>query len=106
DELTLYGRYFYFVDTVYFPGEDVFVTSGIQTGNSGSTLKVTVPDNLDFSEGSSIVVVSKSGASATNRNTQIYSGLGMIADFDTYGLLKLPRDRGWGMSGNMIKDSE
>src|SRR5690606_20408712 len=28
DDLTLLGRYFYFVDTVYFPGEDVYVTSG------------------------------------------------------------------------------
>ena len=106
DELTLYGRYFYFVDTVYFPGEDIYVTSGIQTGNAGSTLKVTVPENLDFSEGSNIVVVSRSGASATNRNTQIYSGQGMIADFDTDGVLKWPWDWGWGISGNMIKDSQ
>lgn len=106
DELTLYGRYFYFVDTVYFPGEDVFVTSGIQTANAGSTLRVTVPDNLDFSEGSNIVVVSRSGASATNRNTQINSGEGMIADFDTNGVLEWPWNWGWGISGNMIKDSQ
>src|SRR5690606_11939413 len=106
DELTLYGRYFYFVDTVYFPGEDVFVTSGIQTGNAGSVLKVTVPDNMDFTEGANIVVVSKSGASSTNRNTQIYSGEGMIADFDTNGALEWPWNWGWGISGSMIKDSQ
>ena len=106
DQLTLHGRYFYFVDTVYFPGEDVFVTSGIQTNSTGSTLNVTVPDNMDFSEGSNIVVVSRSGASATNRNTQIYSGHGMIADFDTDGVLKWPWDWGWGISGNMIRDSQ
>ena len=106
DELTLHGRYFYFVDTVYFPGEDVFVTSGIQTGNAGSTLRVTVPENLDFTEGSNIVVVSRSGASATNRNTQIYSGLGMVADFDTNGVLEWPWNWGWGISGNMIQDSQ
>lgn len=106
DELTLYGRYFYFVDTVYFPGEDVFVTSGIQTSQAGSVLKVTVPDNMDFSEGANIVVVSKSGTSATNRNTQIYSGEGMVADFDTNGALEWPWNWGWGISGNMIKDSQ
>lgn len=106
DELTLYGRYFYFVDTVYFPGEDVFVTSGIQTSHAGSVLKVTVPGNMDFSDEAHIIVVSKSGASATNRNTQIFSGQGMIADFDTNGALEWPWNWGWGISGNMIKDAQ
>ena len=106
DELTLYGRYFYFVDTVHFPGEDVFMASGIQTDGSGSTLRVTVPENLDFSEGSHVVVVSRSGGSSTNRNTQIYSGHGMVADFDNDGVLKWPWDWGWGISGEMIKDAQ
>ncbi|WP_158858874.1 glycan-binding surface protein [Lunatibacter salilacus] len=106
DELMLYGRYFYFVDTVYFPGEDVFVTSGISTNSTGTTLRVTVPENLDFSEGNSISVVSRSGGSVVNRNTQIYDGLGMIADFDTDGVLGWPWNWGWGLSGEMIRSEQ
>ncbi|WP_245588155.1 glycan-binding surface protein [Algoriphagus terrigena] len=106
DKMTLFGRYFYFVDTVYFPGEDVFVTSGFETNASGTTLSVTVPDGVDFSESQSVAVVTKSGGSSTNRNTQIYNGKGMIADFDTDGALKYPWDWGWGMSGDMIQSSQ
>ncbi|MEB2775450.1 glycan-binding surface protein [Algoriphagus sp. D3-2-R+10] len=106
DELTLFGRYFYFIDTVYFPGEDVYVTSGFETNAAGSSLKVTVPENLDFSGGQSIRVVSKSGGSATNRNTQIYADKGMIADFDTNGVLEWPWNWGWGLSGDMIQPSQ
>lgn len=106
DDLTLLGRYFYFVDTVYFPGEDVFVTSGFETNAAGSSLKVKVPEGLDFSEGQSIRVVTKSGGSATNRNTQIYAGKGMIADFDTNGVLQWPWGWGWGISGDMIQPSQ
>ncbi|KEO72997.1 glycan-binding surface protein [Anditalea andensis] len=106
DQLTLYGRYFYFVDTVYFPGDDVFVTTGIQTNAGGNTLTVTVPEGLDFSESSNVIVVSRSGASATNRNTQIYSGWGMVADFDTPGVLNWPWDWGWGISGDMIRNTQ
>ncbi len=106
DEMTLFGRYFYFVDTVYFPGEDVFVTSGFQTNAGGTTLTVTVPDGLDFSNSQTISVVTKSGGSATNRNTQIYNGKGMVADFDTNGALEWPWNWGWGMSGDMIQPSQ
>ncbi|MEB2785664.1 glycan-binding surface protein [Algoriphagus persicinus] len=106
DELTLFGKYFYFIDTVYFPGEDVYVTSGFETNAAGSLLKVTVPENLDFSEGQSISVVSKSGGSATNRNTQIYANQGMVADFDTNGALEWPWNWGWGISGDMIQPSQ
>lgn len=106
DELTLFGRYFYFVDTVYFPGEEVFVTSGFQINSSGTTLTVTVPQGIDFSESQSITVVTKSGGSATNRNTQIFNGKGMIADFDTNGALQWPWDWGWGLSGDMIKPTQ
>ncbi len=106
DDLTLLGRYFYFVDTVYFPGEDVFVTSGFQTNAAGSSLTVKVPDHVDFSEGQSVRVVTKSGGSATNRNTQIYAGKGMVADFDTNGALEWPWNWGWGISGDMIKPSQ
>ncbi len=106
DELTLYGRYFYFIDTVYFPGEDVYVTSGFQTNSGGTRLTVNVPDNLDFSESQMISVVTRSGASATNRNTQIYADKGMVADFDTNGALEWPWNWGWGISGEMIKPSQ
>jgi hypothetical protein len=106
DELTLTGRYFFFVDTVYFPGEDVFVTSGIETNSSGTSLKVIVPENMDFSDGNNVAVVTKSGGSSQSRNTQIYDGVGMIADFDTNGALTWPWDWGWGISGNMIKSSQ
>ncbi|UZD23820.1 glycan-binding surface protein [Algoriphagus halophytocola] len=106
DELTLFGRYFYFVDTVYFPGEDVYVTSGFQTNSAGSSLTVTVPEGLDFSESQAISVVTRSGGSATNRNTQIYADKGMVADFDTNGALVWPWEWGWGMSGDMIRPSQ
>lgn len=106
DKMTLFGRYFYFVDTVYFPGEDVYVTSGFETNASGTSLTVTVPNGLDFTNSQSISVVTKSGGSATNRNTQIYNGKGMVADFDTDGALKWPWDWGWGISGDMIKPSQ
>jgi hypothetical protein len=106
DELTLSGRYFFFVDTVYFPGEDVFVTSGFQTNSSGTSLRVIVPENVDFSEGNNIAVVTKSGGSSQNRNTQIYDGIGMIADFDTNGALEWPWNWGWGISGEMIRSTQ
>ncbi|MEP2348509.1 MAG: glycan-binding surface protein, partial [Algoriphagus sp.] len=106
DDLTLFGRYFYFVDSVYFPGEDVYVTSGFTTNAAGSSLTVKVPDGLDFSEGQAIRVVTKSGGSATNRNTQIYADKGMVADFDTNGALEWPWNWGWGISGDMIQPSQ
>lgn len=106
DELELYGRYFYFVDTVYFPGTDVFVTSGFETNGTGTSLKVTVPDGMDFSESQSISVVTRSGGSVPGRTSQIYAGKGMIADFDTNGALEWPWNWGWGLSGEMIKPTQ
>lgn len=106
DDLVLFGRYFYFVDTVYFPGTDNFVTTGIETNSSGNTLRVKVPEGMDFSESQSISIHSKSGSSAVNRNTQIYAGKGMVADFDTNGALEWPWNWGWGISGEMIKPSQ
>lgn len=79
ETLRLYGRYFYFVDTVYFPG-DVAVTEGI-TAN-GNSLTVTVPEGMDFSEGNHIRVVSQSGTSAVNRESQLFNGNGVISNFD------------------------
>lgn len=106
DKMTLFGRYFYFVDTVYFPGEDVYVTSGFETNASGSQLTVTVPEGLDFTNSQTVSVVTRSGGSATNRNTQIYNGKGMVADFDTNGALEWPWNWGWGISGDMIKPTQ
>lgn len=106
DEMVLFGRYFYFVDTVYFPGENAFVTTGISTNSAGTELRVLVPETVDFSEGQSVSVVTRSGGSSPNRNSQIYAGKGMIADFDTNGALEWPWNWGWGISGEMIKPSQ
>lgn len=105
DQVTLMGRYFYFVDTVFFPGEDIFLTEGFATNSTGTRLSMTVPEGVDFADGNYISVITQSGGSATNRNTQIYDGDGMIADFDTNGALEWPWNWGWGISGNMIVPS-
>ncbi|WP_157492822.1 glycan-binding surface protein [Echinicola pacifica] len=105
DNLTLFGRYFYFIDTVFFPGEGNYVTEGFTANSTGSKLTVKVPDGLDFSEGNFVSVVTQSGGSATSRRTQIYDGNGMVADFDTDGALEWPWNWGWGISGNMIVPS-
>lgn len=78
ETLTLFGRYFYFVDTVFLPGE-IAITEGI-TAN-GSTLSVAVPANYVPVEGD-VVVSSQSGNSSTNRASQLYTGRGIISNFD------------------------
>lgn len=79
ETLRLYGRYFYFVDTVYLPG-NVAVTEGI-TAN-GSSLSLTVPEGLDFSEGNAVQVVTQSGTSNINRESQLFDGNGIVSNFD------------------------
>nr|WKN40112.1 glycan-binding surface protein [Tunicatimonas sp. TK19036] len=78
ETLTLYGRYFYFVDTVYLPGE-VAVTEGISA--NGSTLSLTVPADYTPTDGT-IQVSSQSGISNPNRASQLYSGYGTVSNFD------------------------
>lgn len=82
DRITLYGNYFFFVDTVFFPG-DVFVTEGINSASNGGSMQVTVPDGFDPQEGDlDIFVSSESGNSSANRNTRFYDNNGMITNFD------------------------
>ena len=68
ETVTLYGRYFYFVDTVKFG--TVNVTSGITT--NGTSLSVTVPAGVNLSA-VDVTVRSKSGISVANRNTKFYN---------------------------------
>ncbi|WPP50709.1 glycan-binding surface protein [Catalinimonas niigatensis] len=79
ETLRLYGRYFYFVDTVYLPG-DIAVTEGI-TAN-GRSLSLTVPEGLDFSGGNYVQVVTQSGTSNINRESQLFDGSGIVSNFD------------------------
>lgn len=78
ETLKLYGRYFYFVDTVFLPG-DIAVTEGISA--NGNTLTLTVPDSYVPVEGA-VQVSSQSGISNINRASQLYSGYGIVSNFD------------------------
>lgn len=78
ETLRLYGRYFYFVDTVYLPG-DIAITEGISA--NGNSLSVIVPESYTPAEGS-IIVSSQSGTSNANRVSQLYNGYGIISNFD------------------------
>lgn len=91
EKITLYGKYFYFVDTVAFPG-GVNVASGITT--TGTTLTVTVPQGVDATMGD-IRVKSQSGWSVANRETKLYdraSKPGMIVNWDD-----MSSNFGWGI---------
>lgn len=78
ESLTLYGKYFYFVDTVFLPG-DIEVTEGIST--NGSSLTLTLPANYEPTLGR-IIVSSQSGNSSANRASQLYTGHGIVSNFD------------------------
>ena len=80
ETITLYGRYFYFVDTVKFGA--VNVTSGITT--AGTSLTVTVPQGVDLAT-TDVTVRSKSGISVAGRNSKFYSAArsGLLIDWDT-----------------------
>ena len=78
ETLTLYGKYFYFVKDVTFPG-------GVKGTNAtaspdGLTLTVTVPAGFDPTKGD-VIVTSESGRSAGNARTKLYS-VGMVGNFD------------------------
>ena len=82
DKITLYGSYFFFVDTVFFPG-DVYTIEGISTSANGGSMSVTIPEGFDPQEGDlDIFVSSESGNSSASRNTRFYDGNGMITNFD------------------------
>lgn len=86
--LTLYGKYFYFVKDVTFPGG--VNGTNVTTSPDGTMLTVTVPAGFDPTKGS-VVVTSESGKSAVNARTRLYS-VGMVGNFDD----KNPF--GWGIS--------
>jgi hypothetical protein len=80
ESVTLYGKYFFFVDTVFIPGAAP-VTSGFTTSSDGNSLTVTLPQDFDPSKGD-VVVHSQSGASQTTRATKFYNGIGLFENFD------------------------
>jgi hypothetical protein len=88
EEITLRGKYFFFVLNVIFPG-DVEGT-GISTAPDGSWLKVTVPAGVD-PEGGHIFVTSESGTSAQSKRSQFGNSTGIFMNFDNLNPF------GWGI---------
>jgi len=97
ETITLYGKYFYFVDTVKFGA--VNVTSGITT--NGTSLTVPVPSGVDLST-VDVTVRSKSGISVANRNTKFFNAArsGTLINWDD----KTPGGNivnfGWGLDAS------
>jgi hypothetical protein len=84
-QITLFGKYFFFVDSVEFPGE-VYVTTGLAPNVTGTALTVTVPAGVNFTTSSDILVRSESGWSNANANSKMYNvatRVGMLVDWDT-----------------------
>lgn len=79
ETVTLYGKYFYFVDTVKIGS--INITSGIVT--SGTFLTFTIPAGADIANGD-VLVRSKSGISVASRNTKFYSAArsGILVNWD------------------------
>ena len=104
ESITLYGKYFYFVDTVFFPGGN-YVTSGITT--NGTSLTVQVPEGVDLSTGD-VAVRSQSGMSAVNRRSKFFNPNRsfMLLDWDATNSLGGILNFGWGLdAGNKVSDS-
>lgn len=97
ESITLYGKYFFFVDTVSLPGL-AGITTGFTTSADGTSLTLTLPSGIDAKAGG-IFVKSQSGWSADTRENKLYdhSGTGMVIDWDTKndggGILNF----GWGL---------
>jgi hypothetical protein len=84
-QITLYGKYFFFVDSVEFPGK-VYVTTGLAPSVDGTSLTLTVPAGINFTTGADIKVRSESGWSTANANSKMYNvatRVGMLVDWDT-----------------------
>ena len=93
--ITIYGNFFYQVEAVVFPDgteEGIAVTSGIAVNENGTALTVSVPEGINPMLGD-VHIVSKSGESAANRRTKLYSGNGMILNWDIEGYPGF----GWGL---------
>jgi hypothetical protein len=100
--ITLYGKYYFFIDTVIFPG-NVAVTTGFTTSADGGTLTLTIPSGIDFNAADlNVHVKSQSGWSGIGRETKLYSknGVGMIVDWDTKTTWSAttPLNSAWGIS--------
>jgi hypothetical protein len=95
EELTLTGKYFFFVNEVVFPG-DVLGTN-ISTAPDGTWLKVTVPAGVDPA-GGHIFVASNSGVSAQSRWSQFNDTTGIFMNFDHLKPL------GWGIDPANMTD--
>jgi Surface glycan-binding protein B xyloglucan binding domain len=76
--LTLYGKYFYFVKEVTFPGG--VKGTNITTAANGLSMTVTVPAGFDPTKGD-VVVTSESGKSLASARTKLYS-IGTVGNFD------------------------
>jgi hypothetical protein len=97
ETVTIYGRYFYFVDTVFFGSRAV--TTGISA--NGTSLTVTIPTGVDLTQGD-LRVRSKSGLSATGAKTKFYNPARtlMLIDWDSN------QKFGWGLNtATAIKSS-
>lgn len=95
ETLTLYGKYFYFVKEVTFPGG--VKGTNVTASPDGLTLTVTVPSGVDPTKGD-VVVTSESGRSLANAKTRLYS-VGMVSNFDD----KNPF--GWGIPATNITNT-
>jgi hypothetical protein len=106
--VTIYGTYFYQVEAVIFPNgteEGIVVTSGINANPDGRSLTVTVPEGVDPTQGD-VHVVTKSGPSGANRRTKLYSGNGMILNWDVQGSDGSYPGFGWGIdAGKQVVSS-
>jgi hypothetical protein len=80
ESVTLYGKYFFFVDSVFVPGASP-MTSGFTSSSDGSSLTFTLPQGFDPTQGD-VVVHSQSGSSQTSRATKFYKGTGIFENFD------------------------
>ncbi len=78
DTITLKGKYFYFIDTVYFPGK--IPTTYIETARNGTWCRVAVPEGV--TEAGDINVISKAGAAALSGRTKFNDTTGMLIDFE------------------------
>jgi len=104
ETITLYGKYFYFVDTVTFPG-GVKVANGITT--NGTSLTVRVPQGVDLSAGD-ITVRSQSGISAPSKKTKFYnpSRSYTLLNWDDKNSWGGTLNFGWGLDeGNKVSTS-
>lgn len=79
ETVTLFGKYFFFVEEVTFPG-GVTVTD-FTTNANGTALTVKVPEGFDPTKGD-IIVTTQSGASMPGRTSRFYSGEGIVSNFD------------------------